>query len=132
MMPHSLDRRPLPQRLAALRWRLRLLVSVRGVSCCLALLLLMGAAAGLLDWRLRLPPLMRGVILAVTLAGAGLLALRYLLLPLSAPADDLALALRIEQRFPYLNDCLASTVQFLERASRREPVDQTQGSPALR
>src|SRR5205823_2706639 len=45
---------------------------------------------------------------------------------------DFALALLIEDHYPYLNDSLGSTVQFLQRAARREPVDETHGSPSLR
>src|SRR5207253_2390286 len=96
------------------------------------ILLLATALAGLLDWRFHLPGLIRAVVLVGTLAGAGIIAVRFLIQPLAARADDFALALRIEERYPYLNDSLGSTVQFLERAARREPVDETQGSPSLR
>src|SRR5437016_4184530 len=128
MIQSGFDRRPLSRRLAALRRRLRLVVTVRGVSWFLSVMLLAIACAGILDWRLHLPGLVRAAALTGTLAGAGVIALRCLILPLAARADDFALALRIEERYPYLNDCLASTVQFLERAARREPVDETQGS----
>lgn len=132
MLQPGIDRRPLPTRMAALRRRLRLVVTVRGLGWFLAILLLAGALGGLLDWRVHLPGFVRAILLVGTLAGAGLVALRYLIVPLAERADDFALALRIEERYPFLNDCLASTVQFLERAARREPVDETQGSPSLR
>src|SRR5579883_155735 len=54
------------------------------------------------------------------LAGGILVAYRYLFRPLSAPRDDLSLALRVEEQYPSLNDALASTVQFLERGTSSE------------
>ena len=48
--------------------------------------------------------------------------------PLVVRFADLDIALRIEQRWPGLNDRLASTVQFL----RLDPDDDRYGSPALR
>jgi len=69
---------------------------------------------GLADWMLNLPSLIRALALVAILAGAGLIAYRELYKPFAAPCDDLALALRIEEQFPQLNDALASTVQFME------------------
>src|SRR5262249_50076446 len=107
---------PLQHRLAALRRRLRFVVTFRGACRLGALLFLAVAVAGLLDWRVHLPGAVRALVLVATLGGAGYVAFLYLLRPLAAPADDLALALRIEERYPELNDALASAVQFLERA----------------
>src|SRR5581483_10141990 len=39
--------------------------------------------------------------------------------PLLDRMDDLTLALRIEERYPSLNDSLASTIQFLEQAEKK-------------
>ena len=58
-------------------------------------------------------------------AGSSLTALLWH--PLAARSDDLALALRIEEQYPVLNDALASTVQFLQ-----QPSDSRTGSPVLR
>ncbi len=119
---------PLQIRLAALRRRLRLVVSLRGVCWLLAFLVGAAALAGGLDWLLRLPGVPRALLLVAGLCGAGFLAYRYLLQPLTAPADDLSLALKVEAKFPVLNDALASTIQFLEL-----PADsETAGSPSLR
>jgi hypothetical protein len=109
---------PLLSRLAALRRWVRVLEGWQGI-CALATVLL-GAivVAGLLDWTVQLPSFMRGVLLAAIVAASGLVAYRYLFLPWTAPADDLTLALRIEEEFPELNDSLGSTVQFLN-----EPAD---------
>src|SRR6185312_14859478 len=71
----------------------------------------------LIDWHWHLPALVRAVILTATLAGGIVVFYRYLYCPLSAPSDDLSLALRVEEQYPALNDALASTVQFLERGT---------------
>ena len=105
---------PLQVRLAALRRRLRLVVTFRGVSWVSALLLLVLALGGLLDWRIHLPDLVRALLLVATVSAAGYMAYRYLLAPLWGKAEDLSLALRVEERYPVLNDALASAVQFLE------------------
>jgi hypothetical protein len=121
---------PLQLRLAALRRRLRLVVTFRGVSVVLAILLAAAVAAGLLDWHMpgHLPSLVRAVLLVSALTFAGCVAYRHLLRPLWANAGDLSLALRVESRYPALNDALASAVQFLEQPADAVHVD----SPSLR
>src|SRR5438105_11884951 len=111
---------PLQLRLAALRRRLRLVITFRGTCWLIGFLLLALATACWLDWRLNLPSLVRAVLLVSVLSGAGYLGLRYLWQPLRARADDLALALHIEKYYPGLNDCLASTVQFLEQPAESD------------
>ncbi len=110
-----LDGTMLRQRLATLRRRLRFVATVRGSGLLLTVLLATGVVAGVLDWRWHLPALVRAVVLVGTLVGGVIVAYRYLFRPLSAPSDDLSLALRVEEEYPLLNDALASTVQFLER-----------------
>jgi hypothetical protein len=107
----------LRQRLAALRHRLHLVAGVRGAGLLLTVVLATAVVAGLLDWHWHLPALVRAVILTATLVGGTFVFYRYLFRPLSAPNDDLSLALRVEEHYPALNDALASTVQFLERAA---------------
>lgn len=117
------------RRLAKLRRRIRLVAIVRGVSLLLAVLAAALVAAGFLDWRWHLPSLVRAIALVATLVGSGLIFLRFFLRPLRTPADDLSLALRIEDSYPSLNDALASTVQFLQpRSEGKGQVD----SPAMR
>jgi hypothetical protein len=137
MKPHAApEGSPLRQRLAGLRRRLRFVASFRGVSWLLTAVLATAVVAGLLDWTCHLPGLVRAFLLTGVLTGAGMIVHRFLVRPLSAPADDLSLALRIEERYPILNDALASTVQFLDRESppegesagmRREAVRRTLG-----
>jgi hypothetical protein len=113
-----LEPRILPRRLAALRRRLRLVVTFRGVSWLVTLLCVTALVAGLLDWRVHLPALVRAIFLVGTLSGGGYVLFCYLLRPLAQNADDLTLALRIEEHYPGLNDSLASTVQFLEETDK--------------
>jgi hypothetical protein len=119
---------PLAPRLAALRRRLRLVVSWRGACWLGALLLAAAVVTGLLDWRIHLPALVRAIALTGTLGGAGYLCHRLLIRPLAAPADDLSLALRVERLYPELDDALASAVEFLDQPSGSEQT----GSPILR
>ncbi len=122
----------LRQRLAALRRRLRLVAACRGTGWLLAATLAAFCAAGLLDWRFHLPPLVRAIFLVGTLVAAGLIVLRSLVRPLAARADDLTLALRVEERFPGFNDALASTVQFLEPVAPGASDSETLRQAAVR
>jgi hypothetical protein len=124
------DATQLRSRLAGLRRRLRLVILRRGLGWLLATVVGLAVVAGLLDWAVpgHLPALARAVLLVGTLTAAGLIAYHYLLRPLAGRADDLALALRVEKRYPILNDCLASTVQFLQEPAESEE----RGSAALR
>jgi len=111
----DVDSNTLRNRLAALRRRLRLVHTVRGVGLLVGCVVALIALAGLLDWQIHLPGLVRALLLVGTLTGAGYILFRYLLEPLSARTDDLSLALRVEECYPTLNDALASTVQFLDQ-----------------
>jgi hypothetical protein len=126
----------LEQRLAALRRRIWLVASFRGTAALVAVVLFTLVCVGLVDWRLHLPGLVRAFVLVALLAGSGLIVRRLLWQPLSEPTDDLSLALRVEERYPGLNDALASTVQFLGQATipdgesasmRREAVRRALG-----
>lgn len=126
-MPQVVEPSLLSARLAALRRRWRLIVATRGGAGLIGAVLISAVAAGLLDWRLHLPGLVRAVLLLGTIVAAGVIAYRYLFRPLQEKTDDLSLALRIEKEYPELNDSLASTVQFLE-----EPDAERHGSASLR
>ena len=119
---------PLQERLSALRKRLRLVVTFRGLSWVLALVFLGALAGGWIDWRIHFPSLVRAILLVCVIGAAAYLALRYLFKPLIQPSDDLSLALQVEKRYPVLNDSLASAVQFLQES----PTSDRSGSPALR
>ncbi len=126
----AFDNNPLRKRLAALRRRLRYVVTVRGVGWLLVLVLLTVATVGAADWAWHLPALFRAIVLVGLLSGAGVLAFIHLLKPLLTRMDDLTLALRVEERYPSLNDALASTIQFLEQAERKST--QTDAGPTVK
>lgn len=71
------------------------------------------AVAGLLDAWIGLPALLRGFVLVGILSLAAVLFLRRLLPALMLRTDALAIAHDLEDRFPRLNDSLASAVSFL-------------------
>jgi hypothetical protein len=119
---------PLQQRLSALRRRLRLVVSFRGTCQLLGGLIGCVVMVGALDWLNPLPVLVRACLLVYILGFTAYVAYRFLYVPLCTKTDDLSLALRVEGRYPELNDALASAVQFLERPA----VDQVGDSPGLR
>jgi hypothetical protein len=133
--PRPVDASVLRKRLAAVRGRLRFVHMVRGLGWVIGLTLLSFVVAGLLDFRWALPSLIRALLLVGSLVGATLVALVYLILPLTERTDDLTLALKIEENYPSLNDCLATAVQFMEQgddipegesdAMRRQALRQT-------
>src|SRR5947209_2454703 len=104
---------PLLKRLAALRRKVRILDGWLGVCSLAALVLGVGVCVGIADYYVHLPSLVRAACLVGMLVGGGAIFYRYVVRPFSRSCDDLNLALRIEEMFPDLNDCLASTVQFL-------------------
>jgi hypothetical protein len=105
---------PLQNRLAALRRRLRLVVTFRGSSWLATILFTAIAVVGLLDWRLHLGIALRISLLTGTLTVLGYVAYRLVVWPLATGTDDLHLALRLEKLYPSFNDSLASAVQFME------------------
>src|SRR5437763_11716603 len=104
---------PLLSRLAALRRRVLIVEGWRGVTALLSLLIGAVLFAGLVDWTIQLPSLVRGMLLVTIVAGSGLVAYRYLIAPLACPVDNLSLALRVGEAYTELNDAMARTVTFL-------------------
>src|SRR4051794_42610 len=83
-------------RLAGIRRRARFLVVLRGSGLLLLVAAICLVTAGLLDWRWHLPGVLRALTLAALLTTSGWLFCARLWRPLAAPADDLTLALQIE------------------------------------
>lgn len=121
---------PLLKRLAALRWKVRLLDGWQGLCAMVALVLGVGVFVGTLDYWAHLPSLFRAASLVGLLVSTGYIAYMYLVVPFSKRCDDLNLALRIEEAYPELNDSLASTVQFLKQS--KEEQERVGGSDAMR
>lgn len=73
-----------------------------------------GATLGIsLDAAFGLHLLLRVLVLLLTLVTAGVIALRTVWSPLAETVRPLAVAHLLEARFPKLNDCLASAIDFL-------------------
>ena len=94
----------------------------------LGLLLPMIILAGLADWLFHLDAVIRVVLLAGLLVASAYLLYRGVLYPLLVRFRDLDIAMRIEERWPGLNDRLASTIQFL----KLDVADDRYGSTAMR
>jgi hypothetical protein len=121
-------RGPIEARIAALRGQVRRLLAFHGLSRLIFGLATAVLFAGLADWLFRLVPEVRLVLLIGVIALGAWLAVTRVLMPLIVKFGDLDIALRIEERWPGLNDRLASTVQFL----RQTRGDESLGSQALR
>src|SRR5438270_159349 len=102
-------RNPLEARISALRGRVRRLLALHGLSWVVAAVLLAVVACGLTDWAIHLAREVRLVLLLGVLGMAGWMTARYVVAPLVVRFRDLDIALRIEKRWPGLNDRLAST-----------------------
>jgi len=120
---------PLEEKLAALRSRIRRLVTVRGFSAAAAAAIAVVAVLGLLDYFIRFED--RGLRVLSWLAAVvtvGWVVYRCLYVPLVVRLRDVELARRVQREFPDLDDRLASAVEFL----RQPEEDPTAGSAALR
>jgi hypothetical protein len=121
-------RGPIEARIAALRGQVRRLLALHGLSWLVFGLTLAVLVAGSADWLIHLAPEVRLALLICVIGLGAWLAVTRVLLPLIVRFADLDIALRIEDRWPGLNDRLASTVQFLRQARG----DESLGSQALR
>ncbi len=118
----------LESRIAALRSSVRRLLALHGLSRVLGLIVPLVILAGIADWLFHLDGMIRAALLLSLIGGALWLCYRYVLRPLFVRFADLDIAMRIEERWPGLNDRLASTIQFFHVAAD----DDRYGSPALR
>ena len=105
--------RQLESRIKALRTSVRRLLAMHGLGWVVGLLLPMVIAAGLADWLFHLDSVIRAAFLTALLGALVYLLYRRVLRPLLVRFADLDIAMRIEERWPGLNDRLASTIQFL-------------------
>ena len=123
-----LDALQLEARISTLRSRVRRLLALHGLSRVVAWIVPLIVLACLADWLAHFDAGVRLTLLLALIGFAGWLAYRHVLAPLFVRFADLDIALRIEERWPGLNDRLASTVQFLKLKN----VDDRFGSPELR
>lgn len=107
------ERSNLPTRLTDLG-RVRKTARVLAGAFTVLAVLVAGATIGCaLDATIGLSSVVRALILLGTLASAGVLLLRGVWRPLVEPVRPLAVAHLLEDRFPKLNDSLASAIDFL-------------------
>ena len=100
--------------LQRLRRRARRVLLMRGIGLVLSASITSTTVAVALDWLIHLDDTrQRGLLLLGVLLVHVAATWRWLIVPLSAPLSDLALAARIEQRFPVLRDQLSSGLQFV-------------------
>ncbi len=118
----------LESRIARLRGQVRRLLALYGIGWVVALLIPLIIVAGLADWAIHLDLAVRLMVLALVVGVAVWMTLNYVITPLIVRFQDLDIALRIEERWPGLNDRLASTVQFLRMAAD----DESMGSSSMR
>ena len=117
-------------RISALRGRIRRLLATYGLARVAALFIGILLLAGWADWAVHLASPIRAVEFLATIAALGWSIRKFFLRPLLANFDDLALALKIEDRWPGLQDRLASAVEFLELPTDQKTSDNA--SPELR
>jgi hypothetical protein len=103
----------LVERIGLVRRRARLTVCLRGVAWLVAITGGLLVLAGLADRTVHFddPTLRLGLLAGIVVATAAS-AWRLVVAPLVVPLSDLALALRIEERFPGFEERLASSLQF--------------------
>jgi hypothetical protein len=120
---------PLRDQIARLRRQTRRLLLAYGLGSLFALVLAAVLALGLADYLLRFED--RGVRIIATLAlvAVTLLAVYRFVVPiLSLRLSDVAIARRVERRFPELQDRLSSAINFLEQPEE----ERLAGSAELR
>ncbi len=123
-MPH-----PLEDKLADLRRRVRRLAIIRGLSAILSSALAAAIFLGLMDYILRFQD--RGVRMIVSLGFLGAVGwafYRFFYLPAVVHLRNDYLAVKLQRRFPGLDDRLLSAVEFIAQ----DEGDATAGSPVLR
>ncbi|MDY3560221.1 hypothetical protein R5W23_001446 [Gemmata sp. JC673] len=121
------DRESLADRLAELgRTRKRVAVA-SGVFAFVAVAVGGAAGAGVLDAAAHLSPAARAFALVAVLVAAGAVWVRGPGRARRLRTDALAVSLELEDRFPALNDSLASAVSFLGTAAGDEPPPERPG-----
>jgi len=123
-----MSERLLESRIAALRGQARRLLAFHGLSWLVAAVVPLAILAGLADWLFQLDIFVRLALLCAMTGVFLWVGYTLVLRPLFVRFADLDIALKIEKRWPGLNDRLSSTIQFL----RTSPADDRYGSPALR
>jgi hypothetical protein len=125
-----MTRDDLLDRIGSFRGRIRRLLGIYGLARVAAIALVAILVAGWADWAIHLASPIRCIEFLAVIALLGWSLRRFVLKPLLSNFDDLALALRLEERWPGLQDRLASAVEFLAIPEDAKTSDNS--SPALR
>jgi hypothetical protein len=135
------EREALPVQLADIgRARKRVAVAA-GLFAFVATFVGIATLAGFLDAAIHLGALPRALLLVLLLGACGVVWVRGVVRPLRYQTDALAIALELENRFPNLNDALASAIDFLgphedgienERPKRRAGVSNRLAAAVVR
>ncbi|MFM7149762.1 MAG: hypothetical protein ACKO23_07960, partial [Gemmataceae bacterium] len=110
------DEYKLRSRLSGLRKWHRFVICIRLISSLSISFLASLLLVGLFDYLTHFPDIIRASTLFTLLVGLGAILFKQFIKPVSKPSDDLSLALKVEEKFPLLNDSLASTIEFLNRS----------------
>ena len=124
----ELETRHLEFRIAGLRASVRRLLALHGLGRVVGITIPLLMVVGALDWLIHFDSVVRLFLLFALGGCVAWLIYRFVITPLVVRFADLDIALRIEERWPGLNDRLASTVQFLKAT----PDDDRFGSTAMR
>jgi hypothetical protein len=106
------EREPLPSKLRDIGRARKRTAVLSGVFLFVATVLGLAALAGFVDAAAHIGALPRALALGTILALGGIVWVRGVVRPLKLPTDPLALALELENRFPNLNDALATAIEF--------------------
>ena len=124
-------RTELERRISGLRGQVRRQLALHGLAWVVAGAVVAVLLAVLIDWLFHLSRELRFGLLVALGALVSWIVYRQVIQPLFVKFRDLDIALRIEQRWPGLQDRLASTVQFLRLRGEPDHKD-VHGSKALR
>lgn len=121
---HTIERK-----IDALRSRVRRMLLLYGVSCVLAIVLAAAIGLALVDYLFKFQDHGVRLIFSMTVAGVLVWAgYQFLWRNLRRRLSDVAIAQRVERRFPELGDRLSTSIEFLTQ----DEADVLAGSAALR
>ena len=102
----------LPDQLKSIAWARRSATVAGGIFRSVAILATTVGLMGILDAAIHLHPVVRAIGFLAILIAVGAMFLRGVWLPIRKPMRPLGIAMLLEDRFPRLNDALASAVEF--------------------
>jgi hypothetical protein len=120
------ERRAVRQRLAHVRWRIRVHLALAGLAWTCGTALVVAAASLALDWLLRFHLPVRIVLMTIGIAALIVVAYRRLVRPVVLKLDDLDLAVVVDRRRPGVGQWVANVLQLPDLVAGR-----VQASPSM-